>query len=353
MARPKLKIDLDELEHLARIGLGDGEISRILGISADTLRRRKKDCIEILAAIDRGRRSGIAAIANAVYKKALKGNLRAQITYLRGVGWFARSHYTMDRYPLAESFPLSALGEIREKLYHPRYRQPDYFYDDPEHELSWTDYAGLEDEADVDAASVEITSGTSPQAAEATEDLATEATSGANTHAGKTKETGAAATVTPGASPRTGEPGPEGEASAIEENEDPPENDDQETAEPATDKPEIAELEIDKLESDEIDIDEPEIEDIEIDELEIEEPESDEPEIDDLEIEEPDIEEIEITVADEPRKKAPPAAKPPGETRWWEKHPDRLASGDGRPVKNHQRDSPETDPPEGIIATIF
>lgn len=101
MARPEIVINPEELEHLARIGFSDGEICRILGISNDTLRRRKKNCIEVFNAIDRGRRSGVAAVANALYDAAIDGNLKAQITYLRAAGWFSRSTFYVDRAPLA------------------------------------------------------------------------------------------------------------------------------------------------------------------------------------------------------------------------------------------------------------
>ena len=83
MARPRIDINTAEVARLASLGLNQAKIARALGISTDTLERRKQDDEAVRLALDQGRATGEAEVAEALKKQALNGNVRAQIFYLR------------------------------------------------------------------------------------------------------------------------------------------------------------------------------------------------------------------------------------------------------------------------------
>lgn len=72
MARPKLEIDTSRVEELAAQGLSQAEICLCLGISEDTLTRRKADSAAIADAINRGKAKAASEVANVLYLKATK-----------------------------------------------------------------------------------------------------------------------------------------------------------------------------------------------------------------------------------------------------------------------------------------
>lgn len=86
MARPRLTIPLDEVERLAARGLDKRQICHALGISPDTLWRREADDKRVTEALERGRARGLADVASALFERALSGDTRAQIYYLRSRG---------------------------------------------------------------------------------------------------------------------------------------------------------------------------------------------------------------------------------------------------------------------------
>lgn len=71
---------------LAERGLTYTQIAAKMGISIDTLARRRKEVAEFADAINRGRAKGVAAISNALYTNAMGGNVAAQIFILKCVG---------------------------------------------------------------------------------------------------------------------------------------------------------------------------------------------------------------------------------------------------------------------------
>ena len=88
MARPKIAIDVAEVERLAALGLSQAKIARALGVSTDTLERRKKDLLAFRQALERGRAKGEAEAADALRALMLKGDLRAITFYLKSrAGW--------------------------------------------------------------------------------------------------------------------------------------------------------------------------------------------------------------------------------------------------------------------------
>lgn len=81
--KPRIEIDLAKVESLAAIGCTIEEIAASLGISDKTIyRRMQEQKSELSAALTRGRAKGIANVENALYKKAMEGDVGAIKFYL-------------------------------------------------------------------------------------------------------------------------------------------------------------------------------------------------------------------------------------------------------------------------------
>ncbi|ECE5860682.1 Uncharacterised protein [Salmonella enterica subsp. enterica] len=97
MARPRKPINLAEVTNLASRGLTEEQIGAALGISTDTIRRRKKDYAEFGEALKKGKAQGVAMVTNALFKNAQEGNVVAQIFYLKNrdpENWRERVEHT-------------------------------------------------------------------------------------------------------------------------------------------------------------------------------------------------------------------------------------------------------------------
>lgn len=70
MARPRIDIDIDRVAELAGRGLSQAEICLVMGISEDTLSRRKQDTAVFADAINKGRAAAAQEVSNALYQKA-------------------------------------------------------------------------------------------------------------------------------------------------------------------------------------------------------------------------------------------------------------------------------------------
>jgi predicted DNA-binding protein (UPF0251 family) len=81
VGRPPVEIDVAEVERLAGLGLTQEEIALSLGISERTLRTRKKDSAVFADAMKKGRTNAAKEVANALYQKAVGGDLGAIIWY--------------------------------------------------------------------------------------------------------------------------------------------------------------------------------------------------------------------------------------------------------------------------------
>lgn len=84
--RPQFKVTdevLRKVEKFASLGLTQEQIAHNLGISAQTLKVKKKQYSSFLAAMERGRAKGISAISNAVFESAMSGNVSNQQFYLK------------------------------------------------------------------------------------------------------------------------------------------------------------------------------------------------------------------------------------------------------------------------------
>lgn len=84
--KPKIEIDLGEVERLASLGLTQEQIAAGLGISETTLRSRKKENADFADAIKRGQAKGIGSVANVLYEKAMSGDVASLIFYLKARG---------------------------------------------------------------------------------------------------------------------------------------------------------------------------------------------------------------------------------------------------------------------------
>ncbi|MBZ5622885.1 MAG: hypothetical protein LAQ69_29740 [Acidobacteriia bacterium] len=78
MARPKVKIDVGELEKLATLQCTDEEIALFLGISVRTLQRRLH-VAKFREAVDGARAKGRVSVRRALFRMANNNNVAAAI----------------------------------------------------------------------------------------------------------------------------------------------------------------------------------------------------------------------------------------------------------------------------------
>ena len=86
VGRKKIEITSDviqEVQRLAGRGLTEAQITASLGWASSTFYKRKKDVVEFSDAIKRGKAMAIAEVANALFEKAMAGNVTAMIFYLK------------------------------------------------------------------------------------------------------------------------------------------------------------------------------------------------------------------------------------------------------------------------------
>jgi hypothetical protein len=76
--RPKRAFDLAEVDKLASLHCTDEEIAAWFGVSPKTIQRRKKNPL-FAERLERGRAEGKISLRRAQFKKALEGNVTAQI----------------------------------------------------------------------------------------------------------------------------------------------------------------------------------------------------------------------------------------------------------------------------------
>lgn len=81
MPRPKVEINLKEVERLSGLGLTQEEISLALGISESTLYNRKRESEVFTDAIKRGKAKASEVVSNKLMGLCKQGNLGAIIWY--------------------------------------------------------------------------------------------------------------------------------------------------------------------------------------------------------------------------------------------------------------------------------
>lgn len=107
MGRQRIEIDLAAVESAAADGLTEGEVAARLGISQDTITRRKKSSADFADAIKRGRARADAEVTSQLFKKVRKGDLGAIIWYEK-----TRKKYS-DRVDTEVSGPNGGAIEIK------------------------------------------------------------------------------------------------------------------------------------------------------------------------------------------------------------------------------------------------
>ncbi len=86
--KPKIEIDIAEVEKLAGRGLSYEQICLCLGICDKTLLRKRRESSDLSDAIERGRAKGVKDITNALFDKAMTGDVRACELFLKcRCGW--------------------------------------------------------------------------------------------------------------------------------------------------------------------------------------------------------------------------------------------------------------------------
>jgi len=79
--RKRKEIDIAEVERLAGIGLTDIQICYSLGVSDETLRRRKIESVEFVEAIKRGKAAALNIVSSKLMELCNEGNLGAIVWY--------------------------------------------------------------------------------------------------------------------------------------------------------------------------------------------------------------------------------------------------------------------------------
>ena len=93
--RKKIEFDLAEVERLAQTMDSDKEIALALGISEDTLGRRKRDSADFADAIKKGKAKGRAFVGGKLMEKIADGDTAAMIFYLKAkAGWKEKQEIT-------------------------------------------------------------------------------------------------------------------------------------------------------------------------------------------------------------------------------------------------------------------
>ena len=88
ITKPKIHIDLKQVESLAANGLTDEQIASALGISRTTLSNRKRENEQFVQAIKRGKAKGIALVTNKLMESIKGGNMTGMIFFLKTqAGW--------------------------------------------------------------------------------------------------------------------------------------------------------------------------------------------------------------------------------------------------------------------------
>jgi len=72
--RPRIEVDLREVEELARIGCSEDDMGAVLGVSHELIRRRKNSDPEFRAALEKGRATTRNSLRRLQLKQALQGN---------------------------------------------------------------------------------------------------------------------------------------------------------------------------------------------------------------------------------------------------------------------------------------
>ncbi|MCX8696552.1 winged helix-turn-helix transcriptional regulator [Gilliamella sp. B2828] len=104
--KPKIEINLQQVEKLAANGLTQQQIADSLGISVSTIESRLRESEEFKDAIKKGKAKGIAIIANQLFEKAQSGDTTSIIFYLKTQGGWKESQVVESKISLVDEVAL-------------------------------------------------------------------------------------------------------------------------------------------------------------------------------------------------------------------------------------------------------
>lgn len=85
---PRIVAELDKVEQLARVCDNEEEIALALGMSYRTLQRRKKDYVDFVDAIKRGKAKANIFVGGKLMEQIKAGNIAATIFWMKTrCGW--------------------------------------------------------------------------------------------------------------------------------------------------------------------------------------------------------------------------------------------------------------------------
>ena len=120
ITKPKIHIDLKQVESLAANGLTHEQIAAALGISESTLTKRKKENTDFTDAIKRGKAKGIALVTNKLMESIKGGNMTGMIFFLKTqAGWKetnVQEHTGANGKPLIPSAKEMTTDELKAEL---------------------------------------------------------------------------------------------------------------------------------------------------------------------------------------------------------------------------------------------
>lgn len=119
-----IEFDYKQVQRLASQGLTKSQIARCLGIAESTLYKKQKTDAEFSEAIKRGQAEGIAQVTNDLMLNARRGNVTAQIFYLKNrdpENWRDRKDYDHTVTGEVESRVINAQPELSPEEWQKQY----------------------------------------------------------------------------------------------------------------------------------------------------------------------------------------------------------------------------------------
>lgn len=109
MGRPKIEVDLEMVESLARVGCTDEEIAREIGICLGSLKNRKKEQ-DFLTALKKGRTGANISIRRAQF---IAGVENGNVTMLIWLGKQMLGQRDKHEFEISDELLLERLRQIR------------------------------------------------------------------------------------------------------------------------------------------------------------------------------------------------------------------------------------------------
>jgi hypothetical protein len=114
MARPEARVNLEELEKLCAMQCSDEEMAAYFGVSARTIRRRRK-LQRFGEAMERGRAKGRLSVRRQLFKLANNGNLGATIFLAKNLLGYRDVVATEHSGPAGGPMEISLADVLRER----------------------------------------------------------------------------------------------------------------------------------------------------------------------------------------------------------------------------------------------